>query len=132
MPDPTTASAALQAGEVDPIEQPLIDLLPLMRHNQSLRVTTNNSFGAIGVIVFNHLRLVRLANQPAPGRAARGWLNPPDIQAQRRIADDIQRLVWDEVRYIPVGQWSLPIAYRATVTGILRSPYTTFWHVSKS
>jgi peptide/nickel transport system substrate-binding protein len=40
--------------------------------------------------------------------------------------------MWDEVPYIPVGQWSLPIAYRAAVTGILRSPYPTFWNVSKS
>ena len=60
------------------------------------------------------------------------WLDAPDLPAQRKIAEDIQRAVWDEVPYIPVGQWSLPTAYRAAVTGILRSPYPTFWNVSKS
>ena len=60
------------------------------------------------------------------------WLDAPDLPAQRKIAEDIQRVMWDEVPYIPVGQWSLPIAYRAAVTGILRSPYPTFWNVSKS
>jgi peptide/nickel transport system substrate-binding protein len=39
---------------------------------------------------------------------------------------------WDEVPYIPVGQWSLPTAYRTRLSGILRSPYPTFWNVAKS
>jgi peptide/nickel transport system substrate-binding protein len=60
------------------------------------------------------------------------WLDAPDLAAQRKIADDIQRVVWEEVPYVPVGQWALPIAYRTNVTGILRSPYPTFWNVSKT
>ena len=56
MPDPATAAAALQAGEIDWIEQPLIDLLPLLRHNADIRVETNDPYGVIGVIVFNHLQ----------------------------------------------------------------------------
>jgi peptide/nickel transport system substrate-binding protein len=59
------------------------------------------------------------------------WLDATDLATQRKIAEDIQRVVWDEVPYIPVGQWSLPIAYRANVSGILRSPYPTFWNVRK-
>jgi peptide/nickel transport system substrate-binding protein len=292
MPDPATAGAALQAGEVDWVEQPLIDLLPLMRRNPALRVVTNDPFGVIGVIVFNHLqppfdnlklrrallpavdqaefvaavmggesssaqtgvgvftagsplantvgldaltgardvararqlvkesgyhdeRVVLLSPSDYPSLQAvaqvtnavyqrvglnvdyastdwgtvisrraskepvekggwstfvttadglglanpignnmiRGsglngwfgwptsprlvalreaWLDAPDLAAQRKIAEDIQRTVWEEVPYIPVGQWSLPIAYRAAVTGIVRSPYPTFWNVSKS
>jgi peptide/nickel transport system substrate-binding protein len=292
MPDAATAGAALQAGEVDWLEQPLIDLLPLMRRNKALRVETNDDFGVIGVIVFNHLqppfdnvklrrallpavdqgefvaavmggesataktgvgvftagsplantvgldaltgprdiaharalvqasgynneRVVLLSPSDYPSLQAvaqitnavyqrvglnveyastdwgtvvsrraskapvdkggwstfvttadglglanpignnmiRGsglngwfgwptsprlvtlreaWLDAPDLPAQRKIAEDIQRAVWDEVPYIPVGQWSLPTAYRAAVTGILRSPYPTFWNVSKS
>jgi peptide/nickel transport system substrate-binding protein len=292
MPDPATAGAALQAGEVDWIEQPLIDLLPLMRRNKALRVTTNDDFGVIGVIVFNHLqppfdnvklrrallpavdqsefvaavmgnesstartgvgvftagsplankvglevltgprdlararelvkesgyaneRAVLLSPSDYPSLQAvaqvthavyqrvglnveyvstdwgtvisrraskepvdkggwstfvttsdglglanpignnmiRGvglagwfgwptsprlvelreaWLDAPDLPAQRKIAEAIQRTVWEEVPYIPVGQWSLPIAHRASVTGILRSPYPTFWNVAKT
>ena len=292
MPDPATAAAALQANEIDWIEQPLIDLLPLIRRDSALRVATNDDFGVVGVIVFNHLqppfdnvklrrallpavdqsefvaavmgnesntaktgvgvftagsplantaglealtgprdipraralvqasgynkeRVVLLSPSDYPSLQAvaqvtnavyqrvglnveyvstdwgtvvsrraskepvgkggwstfvttadglgltnpignnmiRGsglngwfgwptsprlvelreaWLDAPDLPAQRKIAEDIQRTVWDEVPYIPVGQWSLPTAYRATVTGILRSPYPTFWNVSKS
>jgi len=56
MPDPATAGAALQAGEVDWIEQPLIDLLPLLRRNENIHAATQDPFGVIGVVVFNHLQ----------------------------------------------------------------------------
>jgi peptide/nickel transport system substrate-binding protein len=56
MPDPATAGAALQAGEIDWIEQPLIDLLPLLRRNGGIRVETIDPYGLIGVVVFNHLQ----------------------------------------------------------------------------
>ena len=36
MPDPATASAALQNGEVDWWETPLADLVPLLRKNRNL------------------------------------------------------------------------------------------------
>ena len=38
IPDPSTAVAALQAGEVAVIEQPALELLPLVRRNPSIRV----------------------------------------------------------------------------------------------
>jgi len=38
IPDPSTAVAALQAGEVDVIEQPALELLPLVRRNPNIRV----------------------------------------------------------------------------------------------
>ncbi len=292
MPDPATAGAALQSGEVDWIEQPLIDLLPLLRRNPAIRVETKDPFGVIGVVVFNHLqppfdnvklrrallpavdqseyvlavmgdesatakanvgvftvgsplantaglevltgkrdpalarqlvaasgyhgeRVVLLSPSDYPSLQAvaqvtrdvyqraglnvdyvstdwgtvisrraskepvekggwstfvttadgiglanpignnmiRGagvngwfgwptsprlrelreaWLDAPDMAAQVRIAEDIQRTVWDEVPYIPVGQWSLPIAYRTRLSGMIRSPYPTFWGVAKT
>ena len=38
IPDPSTAAAALQAGEVDLIEQPALELLPVLRRNANIRV----------------------------------------------------------------------------------------------
>ena len=292
MPDPATAGAALQAGEVDWIEQPLIDLLPLLRRNENIHAATQDPFGVIGVVVFNHLQppfdnvklrrallpaidqseyvaavmgnesanaktgvgvftagsplantagldvltgprditLARklvaesgyrgepavllspsdyaslqavaqvtrdvyqrvglnveyastdwgtvisrraskepvakggwstfvttadglglanpIGNNMIRGAGANGWFGWPtsprlaalreawldatDVATQLRIAEDIQRVEWDEVPYIPVGQWSLPTAYRTRLSGILRSPYPTFWNVAKS
>jgi peptide/nickel transport system substrate-binding protein len=291
MPDPATAGAALQAAEIDWIEQPLIDLLPLLRRDPGIRVETLSSLGVIGVIVFNHLwppfdnvklrrallpaidqsefvsavmggesgaastgvgvftagsplantegldvltgprdielarRLVKesgykgervvllsptdypslravaqvthdvyrrvglnvdfvetdwgtvitrraskeslekggwstfvttadglglanpIGNNMIRGAGEKGWFGWPtsprlrdsrdawldaaDQPAQQRIANEIQRTVWDEVPYIPVGQWTLPIAHRANLTGLVRSPWPVFWNVAK-
>jgi peptide/nickel transport system substrate-binding protein len=292
MPDPATAAAALQSGEIDWIEQPLTDLLPLLRRNTDIKVETINPYGVIGVIVFNHLqppfnnaklrrallpavdqsqfvaavmgneggsaktnvgvftvssplanteglsvltgprdldlarklvkqsgyngeRVVLLSPSDYPslqavaqvtrdlyqqvglnvdyvetdwgsvisrrtskepvekggwstfvttsdgfalanpignnmlrGAGEQGWFGWPtspklrtlredwldalDLPAQRQIAIEIQRTVWDEVPYIPVGQWALPIAYRTRLTGIGRCPYPVFWNVAKA
>ena len=40
------------------------------------------------------------------------WLDAPDVQAQQTVAADIQRTVFDEVPYIPTGQWFNPSAWR--------------------
>ena len=38
MPDPSTASAALQAGEIDLWEQPALELLPVLKRNADIRI----------------------------------------------------------------------------------------------
>jgi peptide/nickel transport system substrate-binding protein len=55
-PDAATASAALQAGEVDWVEQPLLDLLPTMRATRGLKVQTNDPLGTLEMLVFNQLQ----------------------------------------------------------------------------
>ena len=66
-PDPGTAAAALQAGEVDWVEQPLPDLLPLLRRNRSLQVQSLDPLGYVGIIRLNHLHPP--FNNPAIRRA---------------------------------------------------------------
>ena len=55
IPDPSTAAAALQRGEVDWVEQPLTDLLPKLKADRNLRVEVIDPTGAVGVIRFNQL-----------------------------------------------------------------------------
>lgn len=54
-PEPSTQVAALQAGEVDWVEQPLMDLVPSLRSNRALRVEVAETKGLIGFIRFNQL-----------------------------------------------------------------------------
>ncbi|MGE0223970.1 MAG: ABC transporter substrate-binding protein [Acetobacteraceae bacterium] len=53
--DPSTASAALQKGEIDWWEQVQPDLLPLLRKSRDLTVTNFNPVGFFGTMRFNHL-----------------------------------------------------------------------------
>ena len=54
-PDPATAAAALQTGEVDWIEFPLLDLLPTIRKAPGCQVVRYDPFGALAIVAFNHL-----------------------------------------------------------------------------
>jgi peptide/nickel transport system substrate-binding protein len=55
MPDPGTAAAALQNGEVDWWENPPNDLLPMLERGSDLRIEDNGPLGTLATGVFNHL-----------------------------------------------------------------------------
>jgi peptide/nickel transport system substrate-binding protein len=54
-PDSATAAAALQKGEVDWLEQPLIDLCPMLRKSRDVLVKVNDPYGWQPIIALNHL-----------------------------------------------------------------------------
>jgi peptide/nickel transport system substrate-binding protein len=54
-PDPGTQVAALQNGEVDWVEQPLMDLVGSMRANRALKVEVVETKGLLGFLRFNQL-----------------------------------------------------------------------------
>lgn len=55
MPDPATASAALQSGEVDWWENPISDLVPVLRRNRNIQVDIADPLGNVGSFRMNHL-----------------------------------------------------------------------------
>ena len=55
MPDPATASAALQNGEVDWWENPISDLVPVLKRNRNVAVDIADPLGNIGTFRMNHL-----------------------------------------------------------------------------
>jgi peptide/nickel transport system substrate-binding protein len=55
MPDPATASAALQNGEVDWWENPITDLVPLLKRNRNIALDIADPLGNIGTFRMNHL-----------------------------------------------------------------------------
>jgi peptide/nickel transport system substrate-binding protein len=56
IPDPATAAAALNAGEVDWWEQLPPDLIPVLRENKDIRVESRDPLGSIGMLRFNFLQ----------------------------------------------------------------------------
>jgi peptide/nickel transport system substrate-binding protein len=55
IPDPATAAAALQNGEVDWLEVVVPDLLPVLRKNRNLVTAINDPLGVAGVLAMNHV-----------------------------------------------------------------------------
>jgi peptide/nickel transport system substrate-binding protein len=54
MPDPATAAAALQSGEIDFIEQPSPDLVPTLERNRNIRTFALNPVGFMVWLRINH------------------------------------------------------------------------------
>jgi peptide/nickel transport system substrate-binding protein len=52
---------------------------------------------------------------------------------QKKIAGDLQKLAYEQVIYIPLGQYLLPSGWRKSLSGMLDGPATpVFWNVDKS
>jgi peptide/nickel transport system substrate-binding protein len=59
------------------------------------------------------------------------WFEAPDLDAQRRIAREIQLTMLDEVPYIPVGSYTSMTSYRRNLTG--RVPgFALFWNLRRT
>ena len=55
IPDAATSAAAMQAGEADWWQSPLVDLLPQLRRAKGVKIQTVDKIGNVEVIRFNHL-----------------------------------------------------------------------------
>jgi peptide/nickel transport system substrate-binding protein len=55
-------------------------------------------------------------NSPALEKLRADWFAAPDVEAQKRICADIQRQVWIDVPYIPLGRFFQPTAYRRGIS----------------
>jgi peptide/nickel transport system substrate-binding protein len=61
------------------------------------------------------------------------FVRAPSPEAQKKIAADIQQEVYDQVIYIPLGQYLAPSAWRKSLSGVLDGPATPiFWNIDKS
>jgi peptide/nickel transport system substrate-binding protein len=75
-----------------------------------------------------------------------GWSDDPKLEQlkdqfarssspeeQKKIAAEIQQEAYDQVIYIPLGQYTIPSAWRKSLSGVLDGPATPiFWNIDKS
>jgi peptide/nickel transport system substrate-binding protein len=91
-----------------------------------------------------------VANMSVGGRGKNGgwfgWAEDAKVEAlrdafarssspeqQKKIAEEIQKENYDQVIYIPLGQYLIPSAWRKSLTGVLDGPATPiFWNIDKS
>jgi len=110
-PDPGTGASALLAGEVDWVDQPLFDHLPMLARNTGVRLDEADPFGLIGGLFLNH------AQPPFNNKKLRqALLHAVD---QR---DFIAAVLGEQQRYakIPVGYFTVgsPLASDAGMAAL--------------
>ncbi|MBI3515969.1 MAG: ABC transporter substrate-binding protein [Proteobacteria bacterium] len=59
------------------------------------------------------------------------WLQAADLEAQKKIAVEMQLQAFQDVPYIPLGQSIAPTAHRSDIVGVLNGQ-PTFWNVRRS
>jgi peptide/nickel transport system substrate-binding protein len=60
------------------------------------------------------------------------WLEATDQGSQKQICENMQGYAFEQVPFIPIGQWFYPTAFRTNVTDIVRSPNILHWSLKKS
>jgi peptide/nickel transport system substrate-binding protein len=60
------------------------------------------------------------------------WLDAVDLAEQRRIAAELQMQVWQDVPFIPMGEYWQATAYRKGLTGIIPGCFTVFYNVKRA
>ena len=70
-------------------------------------------------------------SSPALEALRQAWFDAPDLAAAQAIAAQIQRRAFEDLPYIPLGQFFQPTAYRRAFTGMLRGP-TVFWNLRRA
>ena len=90
IPDDATAAGALQTGQADWWERPLLDLLPTLRADSNIVVDTVDRTGFMGIIRFNHLQPP--FDKPAVRRAMLGAIDQEELMNAVAGAD---RSLWN-------------------------------------
>jgi peptide/nickel transport system substrate-binding protein len=60
------------------------------------------------------------------------WFDAPDLAAQQKICEQMQTRAFEQVPFIPIGQWFYPTAFRTNVTDIVKAPNILHWNLKKT
>ena len=60
------------------------------------------------------------------------WFDATDLATEKRIAEDMQRAVWEEAPFVPLGQLRPQQAYRRSITGVIKGGPALFWNVRRA
>jgi ABC-type transport system substrate-binding protein len=69
------------------------------------------------------------ADDPRIEELRAAWLETVDLEQQKRICADLQKQLWQDVPFIPVGEYWPASAYRKRLTDILPGCFATFYGV---
>ena len=60
------------------------------------------------------------------------FIRETDPVKQKQIAEDLHKRLWENIPYIPIGQYQQPFVWRKNVTGWLKTNTVVYWNVEKN
>jgi peptide/nickel transport system substrate-binding protein len=61
----------------------------------------------------------------------RDYVRAPDETARHAALEALQRRLWQSVPFVPLGQYSQPLAWRNNVSGMLTATLNVYWNIEK-
>jgi len=71
-------------------------------------------------------------NDPKIEQLRAEWFLAKDFAAGKALAEDIQKVAFEDVPYIPTGQFKIPTAYRKNLKGVIVAPVAFLWNIEKN
>ncbi|MFK7754683.1 MAG: ABC transporter substrate-binding protein [Sedimentitalea sp.] len=59
------------------------------------------------------------------------YATAPTLEKQQMLAEEIQKIAYEEGVYAPIGQYFVPSTWSAGIEGVLDAPAPLFWNISK-
>jgi len=60
------------------------------------------------------------------------WLDTGNLDEQRRICTDLQMQLWQDVPYIPMGEYWQSTAYRKDLVDVMPGCFAVFWGIRRA
>ena len=60
------------------------------------------------------------------------WIDSTDEGERRRLVEQMQLQAFENVPFVPMGQYLTPSAWRTSLNGVLKGLFPVFWDVSKT
>jgi ABC-type transport system substrate-binding protein len=71
------------------------------------------------------------ADSPRIEELRAAWLDTADLEQQKRICVDLQKQLWKDVPFIPLGEYWQATAYRKDLTDVLPGCFAVFYGVRR-
>jgi peptide/nickel transport system substrate-binding protein len=60
------------------------------------------------------------------------WLDTADFEEQKRICTELQKQLWEDALFIPMGEYWQATAYRKDLTDVLPGCFAVFYGVRRA
>ena len=95
-------------------------------------VPNDHPYGNVAIRADGKAPVNGWANSPRIEELRSAWLDRVDVEQQKRICVDLQKQLWEDVPFIPLGEYWQATAYRKDLTGILPGCFAVFYGVRRA
>ncbi len=95
-------------------------------------IPNTNPFGNQGLRTDGKAAWDGWPNSPKIEALRAQWLDAADLDKQRQICAEMQMQVWQDLPFIPMGEYWQTTAYRKELSGIIPGCFTVFWGVRRA